>query len=58
MSQVREEVSFTKGRIIGRGKLVTRGKATDYILYCKPDIPIALIGFVLHDASARISTSR
>ena len=25
MSQVREEVSFTKGRIIVRGKLVTRG---------------------------------
>jgi type I restriction enzyme R subunit len=26
MSQIREEVSFTKGRIIVRGKLVTRGK--------------------------------
>ena len=26
MTQVREEVSFTKGRIIVRGKLVTRGK--------------------------------
>ena len=26
-SQIREEVSFTKGRIIVRGKLVTRGKA-------------------------------
>src|SRR5947208_17104653 len=25
--QIREEVSFTKGRIIVRGKLVTRGKA-------------------------------
>jgi len=34
-AQVREEVSFTKGRIIVRGKLVTRGKAkrADYILY-------------------------
>ena len=44
-SQVREEVSFTKGRIIVRGKLVTRGKAkrADYILYYKPNIPIALI---------------
>jgi len=44
-SQIREEVSFTKGRIIVRGKLVTRGKAkrTDYILYYKPNIPIALI---------------
>ena len=27
MSQIREEVSFTKGRIIVRGKLVSRGKA-------------------------------
>ena len=26
MSQIREEVYFTKGRIIVRGKLVTRGK--------------------------------
>lgn len=44
-SQVREEVSFTKGRIIVRGKLVTRGKAkrADYILYYKPNIPIAII---------------
>jgi type I restriction enzyme R subunit len=25
-SQIREEVHFTKGRIIVRGKLVTRGK--------------------------------
>jgi type I site-specific restriction endonuclease len=29
MLQVREEVYFTKGRIIVRGKLVTRGKAKD-----------------------------
>lgn len=27
ITQVREEVSFTKGRVIVRGKLVTRGKA-------------------------------
>jgi hypothetical protein len=27
MAQIREEVGFTKGRIIVRGKLVTRGKA-------------------------------
>ncbi len=45
VSQIREEVSFTKGRIIVRGRLVTRGKAkrADYILYYKPNIPIALI---------------
>ena len=45
ISQIREEVSFTKGRIIVRGKLVTRGKAkrADYVLYFKPNLPIALI---------------
>lgn len=44
-SQIREEVSFTKGRIIVRGKLVSRGrpKRADYVLYYKPNIPIALI---------------
>ncbi len=36
-TQVREELSFTKGRIIVRGRLVTRGKAkrADYVLYYK-----------------------
>ena len=45
MLQIREEVSFTKGRIIVRGKLVSRGQAkrADYILYLKPNIPLALI---------------
>ena len=45
LSQIREEVGFTKGRIIVRGKLVTRGKAkrADYVLYYKPNLPIALI---------------
>jgi type I restriction enzyme R subunit len=45
MTQIREEFSFTKGRIIVRGKLVTRGKGkrADYILYYKPNIPIAII---------------
>ena len=45
MLQIREEVSFTRGRIIVRGKLVTRGKTkrADYILYFKPNIPIAII---------------
>jgi type I restriction enzyme R subunit len=45
MLQVREEFYFTKGRIIVRGKLVARGKAkkADFILYYKPNIPIALI---------------
>ena len=40
MAQIREEVSFTKGRIIVRGKLVSRGKGkrADYILCYKPNI--------------------
>nr|WP_295623401.1 DEAD/DEAH box helicase family protein [uncultured Nitrosomonas sp.] len=44
-SQIREEVSFTKGRIIVRGKLHARGeqKRADYILYYKPSIPLAVI---------------
>ena len=43
-TQIRREVSFTRGRIIVRGKLVTRGKArrADYVLYYQ-HIPIALI---------------
>jgi len=43
-TQIRREVSFTKGRIIVRGKLVTRGKAkrADYVLYYQ-NLPIALI---------------
>lgn len=44
-TQIREEVGFTKGRITVRGKLHTRGeqKRADYILYYKPNIPIAVI---------------
>lgn len=44
-SQIREEVSFTQGRIIVRGKLHSRGeqKRADYILYYKSNIPWAVI---------------
>lgn len=43
-TQIRRQVSFTKGRIIVRGKLVSRGKAkkADFVLYYQ-HIPIALI---------------
>ena len=43
--QIREEVTFTDGRIIVRKKLVTRGekKRADYILYYKPNLPLAII---------------
>ncbi len=34
MLQIREEVYFTKGRIIVRGKLVTRGKAKKALVAC------------------------
>jgi type I restriction enzyme R subunit len=45
MTQVRREIPFTAGRIIVRGKMVSRGQRlrADYILYYKPNIPIALI---------------
>ncbi|MBP7434385.1 DEAD/DEAH box helicase family protein [bacterium] len=44
-TQLLEEVYFTDGRIYVRGKLTARGKAkrADYILYYKPNIPIAII---------------
>jgi len=43
-TQIRREVGFTKGRIIVRGKLVTRGaaKRADYVLYYR-HLPLALI---------------
>jgi type I restriction enzyme R subunit len=45
MSQIREEVSFTKGRVIVRGQLSTRGepKRADYLLYFKPGIRLAVV---------------
>lgn len=57
MLQIREEFSFTKGRIIiVRGKMVSRGKAkrADYLLYYKPNIPLA----VIIDVSFRAGRSR
>jgi len=44
-SQVREEVSFTDGKIYVRGSLTMRGKRkrADYILYYRPNIPVAII---------------
>ena len=43
--QMREEVSFTNGKVIVRRKTVKRGekKRADYILYWKPNIPIAIV---------------
>lgn len=45
MTQFREQVSFTSGRILVRGKTIERGegKRADYILYYEPNFPIAVI---------------
>ncbi len=45
MTQIREEAYFTRGRVIVRGKTVKRGEAkkADYILYYKPNMPIAVV---------------
>ena len=43
--QVREQVYFTDGRIYVQGEKTKRGEAkkADYVLYYKPNIPIAII---------------
>ncbi len=45
MSQLREEVTFTKGRVLVHGKVAKRGdsKRADYILFYKPGIPLAVV---------------
>ncbi len=44
-TQIREEYYFTDGRIVVKKKLTTRekGNKVDYILYYKPNLPIAII---------------
>ena len=44
-TQIREQVCFTRGRVIVRGKTVRRGEAkkADYILPYKPNLPLAVI---------------
>ncbi|MBK6697227.1 MAG: DEAD/DEAH box helicase family protein [Myxococcales bacterium] len=46
-TQIRENVYLTKGRVIVRGKLVSRGvaKFADYVLYAQPNanIPLAIL---------------
>ena len=45
LTQIREEVTFTDGRIYVKGNLSSRGKRkrADYIFYHKPNISIAII---------------
>ncbi len=44
-TQVREEVNLTKGRVMVRGRVAVRdkNKRADYVLYFKPNLPIAII---------------
>lgn len=44
-TQFREEVTFTRGRVVVKGQRSSRAKPkrADYILYYKPNIPIAVI---------------
>lgn len=43
--QIREEVNLTKGRIIVKGSVASRGKPkrADYILSYKPNLPLAVV---------------
>lgn len=45
LTQIREEFALTQGRIVVRGKLHTRAqnKRADYVLFYKPNIPIAIV---------------
>ena len=44
-NQIQEEVTFTKGRVMVKGRLWSRGesKRVDFLLSHKPNIPVAVI---------------
>ncbi|KKO48022.1 restriction endonuclease [Arsukibacterium sp. MJ3] len=44
-TQIREELTFTAGRVIVRGRMHTRGekRRADYVLYHKKNLPLAVI---------------
>lgn len=44
-TQLREEVYLTKGQVIVKGNMTKRGEAkkSDYVLYHKPNIPVAVV---------------
>lgn len=44
-SQIREEVTLTAGRVIVKGQMGLRakGKRADYVLYHKPNMPLAVV---------------
>jgi type I restriction enzyme, R subunit len=60
MTQIREEVSFTKSRVIVRGQLSTRGapKRADYLLYLKLGIPLAVVEAICHPPSSSTTSNR
>ena len=43
--QIKMEYSFTDGRVIVRGNVTARGKRkkADYLLYYKPNLPLAIV---------------
>jgi type I restriction enzyme R subunit len=45
MTQMREEFFFTAGRVVVRGKTISRGKPkfADYVLSYRPNVPIAVV---------------
>lgn len=45
LTQIRREVYLTDGRVLVRGRLHSRGdkKRADYVLYWRPNIPIAIV---------------
>jgi type I restriction enzyme R subunit len=45
LTQIREEVYFTKGRVLVRGKTVQRGKAkkADYLLLYRTNLPLGVV---------------
>ena len=44
-TQIREEVSFTAGQVLVKGKTVKRGtpKRADYVLSSRPNLPLAVV---------------
>ena len=45
LKQIKMEYNFTDGRVIVRGNITARGKRkrTDYLLYYKPNLPLAIV---------------
>ena len=58
-TQVREEVTFTKGRVIVRGRMHVRGESrrADYVLYHLPVDYRSILTQAFHPNLTRLSTS-